>query len=174
MEQRIWGHGENGPMKRRQFLGWAAATITATLPRSTVAQDGQPILEVSGNVDATRSFTLAELKALGITTLSTTTAWTDGTRVFEGVLARAVIDAVGPTTSDQVTALALNDYQADIPISDFIDYDVILAWSMDGQMLSRRDKGPLWVVYPRDTAPVLSEERYEHRWVWQLNRLILP
>ena len=161
-------------MKRRQFLGWAAATTTATLSGLAVGADGQPILEVSGNVDATRSFTLADLQALGVTTIATTTAWTDGTRVFEGVLAREVIRAMGPISSDHVTALALNDYQADIPISDFIDYDVIFAWSMDGQMLSRRDKGPLWIVYPRDTAPVLSEERYEHRWVWQLNRLLLP
>ncbi|MGB3339461.1 MAG: molybdopterin-dependent oxidoreductase [Devosia sp.] len=161
-------------MKRRQFLGWAAVAAAAGLACPTLGQDGQVILEVSGNVEATRSFTLAQLQSLGVTTIATTTAWTDGTPVFEGVLARDVIAAMGPISSDHVTALALNDYQADIPMSDFIDYDVIFAWSMDGQMLSRRDKGPLWVVYPRDTAPVLSEERYEHRWVWQLNRLQLP
>lgn len=148
--------------------------MTAALSGTAGAQDAPIILEVSGNVEATRSFTLADLKGLGVTTIATTTAWTDGTLLFEGVLARAVLDAVGPVSSDHVTAQALNDYQADIPISDFIDYDVIFAWSMDGQMLSRRDKGPLWIVYPRDTAAVLSEERYEHRWVWQLNRLLLP
>ena len=82
--------------------------------------------------------------------------------------------AIGPVSSDFVTAQALNDYQADIPLSDFADYDVIFAWSMDGQMLSRRDKGPLWIVYPRDSQAHLGEERYEHRWVWQLYRLTLP
>jgi hypothetical protein len=45
---------------------------------------------------------------------------------------------------------------------------------MNGQMLTRRDKGPLWIIYPRDAVPMLREERFEHRWVWQLYRLILP
>jgi hypothetical protein len=68
----------------------------------------------------------------------------------------------------------LNDYSADIPLSDFMNYDVILAWSMDGQPLTRRDKGPLWIIYPRDAVPELRDERYEHRWVWQLASLLLP
>lgn len=162
-------------MRRRAFLGWWAATVAGGLSRAVVAaDDGTVVLEVSGNVEATRGFTLAELRALGTTTLHTSTAWTEGTHRFEGVLARSVIAAMGDISSGFVTAQALNDYEADIPISDLSDYDVILAWSMDGQALSRRDKGPLWVVYPRDSVPHLREERYEHRWVWQLHRLILP
>lgn len=162
-------------MRRRTFLGWWAAAATVCLSRAVIAAGDEPvILEIGGNVDANRRFTLAELRALGVTTLDTSTAWTDGTRRFEGVLARAVIATVGHVSSDFAKAQALNDYEADIPISDFWDYDVIFAWSMDGQMLSRRDKGPLWIVYPRDSEPHLREERYEHRWVWQLHRLILP
>lgn len=144
------------------------------LSARAVAQDEPVILQVTGNVEAARSFTLSQLRALGVTTIETSTAWTDGPRLFEGVLARSVMAAIGHVSSDFVTAQALNDYQADIPLSDFADYDVIFAWSMDGQMLTRRDKGPLWIVYPRDSRPQLSEERYEHRWVWQLHRLTLP
>lgn len=148
------------------------ASLSISMP--AVAQDGQVILEINGNIEQSASFTLAQLQALGLTTLATSTAWTDGIRQFEGVLARDVLATVGPIASDYVRARALNDYQADIPISDFFDFDVILAWSMDGQKLSRRDKGPLWIVYPRDSLPQLSEERYEHRWVWQLSELSLP
>lgn len=144
------------------------------LSARAAAQDEPVILQVTGNVEAARSFTLSQLRALGVTTIETSTAWTDGPRIFEGVLARSVMADIGPVSSDFVTAQALNDYQADIPLSDFADYDVIFAWSMDGQMLTRRDKGPLWIVYPRDSRPQLSEERYEHRWVWQLHRLTLP
>lgn len=160
-------------MKRRDFLGLASMGVII-LSATAVAQDEPVVLEVSGDVETTRSFTLTQLRALGVTTVETSTAWTDGTRRFEGVLARSVMAAIGPVSSEYVTAQALNDYQADIPLSDFADYDVIFAWSMDGQMLSRRDKGPLWIVYPRDSRPHLSEERYEHRWVWQLHRLTLP
>jgi hypothetical protein len=161
-------------MKRRHFLKAAAAVAGSALSSPTLGQSDPVVLEVSGQVDATRIFTLPDLKALGVTRLATSTAWTDGTPEFEGVLARDVIAELGPITSSHVTALALNDYRADIPLSDFEDYDVLFAWSMNGKMLSRRDKGPLWIVYPRDSVPQLREERYEHRWVWQLSRLILP
>jgi hypothetical protein len=150
------------------------ALAALLLSPAVSAQDGPVLLEINGNVEQTRTFTLAQLQALGVASIATSTAWTDGTRQFEGVLVRDVLATIGPITSDYVRARALNDYQADIPISDFFNFDVILAWSMDGQALSRRDKGPLWIVYPRDSLPQLSEERYEHRWVWQLNELSLP
>jgi len=150
------------------------ALAALLLSPAVSAQDGPVLLEINGNVEQTRTFTLAQLQALGVASMATSTAWTDGTRQFEGVLVRDVLATIGPITSDYVRARALNDYQADIPISDFFNFDVILAWSMDGQALSRRDKGPLWIVYPRDSLPQLSEERYEHRWVWQLNELSLP
>lgn len=162
------------PMQRRHFLQTTAAAACALLSPPVFAQSQPVILEVTGQVDATRTFTLDQLQALGTTELATSTAWTDGTPVFEGVLARTVLASIGPVRSSIVTAIALNDYRADIPVSDFSDYDVLFAWSMNGEMLTRRDKGPLWIVYPRDAVPQLREERYEHRWVWQLSRLILP
>ncbi|KKB81281.1 hypothetical protein VW35_01145 [Devosia soli] len=152
----------------------AAAVAGSALSHPILAQSDRAVLEVSGQLKASRTFTLADLQALGATRLVTSTAWTDGTPEFEGVLARTVIDTLGPIGSDRVTALALNDYRTDIPLSDFHEFDVIFAWSMNGQMLTRRDKGPLWIVYPRDAVPQLREERYENRWVWQLNRLIFP
>ena len=161
-------------MKRRHFLKAAAAVAGTVLSHPVLAQSAKAVLHVSGQVEATRTFTLADLQALGTTRLVTSTAWTDGAPAFDGVLARSVIETLGPVRSDHVTALALNDYRTDIPLSDFYDYNVIFAWSMDGQMLTRRDKGPLWIVYPRDAVPQLREERYENRWVWQLNRLIFP
>jgi hypothetical protein len=42
---------------------------------------------------------------------------------------------------------------------------------MDGERLLPRDKGPIWIVYPRDDFPELTDIRYDYRWVWQLTRL---
>lgn len=163
---------------RRWLLqGLAAFAVPGLLPVpvSQAAGLADPvILEVAGRVPATRFFTRAQLAGLGVTVIDTSTSWTKGVHRFEGVLARSVLADVGPSTSEIVVARALNDYSATIPISDFHDFDVILAWSMDGTMLTRRDKGPLWIVYPRDAVPALADERLEHRWVWQLNRLLLP
>ena len=50
--------------------------------------------------------------------------------------------------SSTVRFIAANDYYVDIPTEDFADYDAILAMEADGKPLSRRDKGPLWLMYP--------------------------
>lgn len=163
---------------RRAFLMLATAVAAGatTFPAlgQSPATNEKVILHISGRVGATRTLTRSALEAIGVTTITTSTAWTDGPHVFEGVLVRDLLATLGPTSSEFVTARGLNDYSADIPMSDFMNYDVILAWSMDGITLTRRDKGPLWIIYPRDAVPELADERYEHRWVWQLASLLLP
>ena len=108
-------------MKRRQFLKAAAAAAGSALASPVLGESDSVVLEVSGQVEATRTFTLSQLRALGISRLATSTPWTDGVPEFEGVLARSVMAELGPITSSHVTALALNDYRADIPVSDFYD-----------------------------------------------------
>lgn len=163
--------------RRWVLSGLAVSAVSGWLPAGSSLGAGSAdpvILEVSGRVRATRLFTRSQLAGLGVTAIQTSTTWTTGIHRFEGVLARAVLAEVGPISSETVVARALNDFSATIPVSDFEKFDVILAWSMDGMMLTRRDKGPLWIIYPRDAVPELADERLEHRWVWQLNRLLLP
>ena len=59
----------------------------------------------------------------------------------------------------------------EIPIEDCRRYPVVLALTRDGRDLQRRDKGPIWVVYPRDDHAELRSEQINTRWVWQLDRL---
>ena len=70
-----------------------------------------------------------------------------------------------------VTASALNDYTIDIPMEDFVRYDVLVATHMNGERLQPSDKGPFWIVYPRDGHSDLQDIRYDYRWVWQLIQL---
>lgn len=97
----------------------------------------------------------------------TTTSVTDGPQTFEGFLIRDLLQAFD-ADGDVVVARALNDYQIEIPIADFERFNVIGAMSMGGVPLSPRDKGPIWIVYPRDDHPELQDIRYDTRWVWQL------
>lgn len=136
---------------------------------------GEVILVVDGLIS--RGNTLGEahldlgiIQGLPSHSLHTTTAVTDGVSQFEGVLMRDLLDllyAEGKT----VTAQALNNYSVDIPISDFHEYDVLLATHMDGERLLPSGKGPLWIVYPRDDWRQLQDIRYDYRWVWQLHLL---
>lgn len=136
---------------------------------------GSVILVVSGNIAVTNSEQGAEfdrdmLYALGPTEISTSTTWTDGVQVFEGVLARKVFERVG-AEGTTVMATALNDYAAPIPMEDFQNYDVLLAMKMNGEEMQVSDKGPIWIVYPRDDVPALQDTLYSERWVWQLKGL---
>ncbi|WP_211607221.1 molybdopterin-dependent oxidoreductase [Halomonas daqiaonensis] len=137
--------------------------------------EGEVKLVVSGQIAATNQddeahLDLDLLETLPRHELTTSTSVTDGVIHFEGFLVRDLLewlDANGETA----VAIALNDYIVEIPLQDFYDYDVILATHMDDQRLTRRDKGPLWIVYPRDDHAELQDIRYDYRWVWQLHRL---
>ncbi|WP_377046978.1 molybdopterin-dependent oxidoreductase [Roseibium salinum] len=95
---------------------------------------------------------------------------TDGPQHFEGFLMRDLLELVG-AKGEIATAHALNDYVIDIPMSDFERFDVLVAMKMNGRRLTARDKGPLWIVYPRDDVGELQDIRYDYRWVWQLDSL---
>ena len=139
------------------------------------APSGPVILTVAGSIAVTNdasgaAFDRDMLYALGISELTTTTPWTDGARRFSGALARDVLARVG-AEGTTVLAAALNDYTVEIPMEDFEKYDVLLATEMDGEAMQVSDKGPIWIVYPRDSDPALQDRRLHDRWVWQLKAL---
>lgn len=136
---------------------------------------GPVVLTVSGsiantNVDQTAQFDLAMIDALTQRTTVTQTPWYDGDQTFAGPLATAILEAVGAEGS-LVTVTAINDYSAEIPVADLIDNPVIFASRLNGEVLSVRDKGPLFVIYPFDIKPDLYNEVYFGRSVWQVNAI---
>jgi hypothetical protein len=48
---------------------------------------------------------------------------------------------------------------------------VLLAMRMNGQALTPRDKGPIWIVYPRDDYAPLRDPKINDRWIWQLKAI---
>lgn len=138
---------------------------------ATIADQPEVSLHVTGQLaDAPAILDRAMLEALPVTRIETSTVVTDGTHSFTGFLMRDLLNHLG-ATGDSVTAIALNDYAVTIPMVDVYDYDVIVATHMDGKALSRADKGPFWIVYPRDDHRALQDIRYDYRWVWQLYQL---
>jgi hypothetical protein len=151
----------------------AVAPLSANNPLPQPS--GRVLLTITGNIDRTNADGRAEfdrqmLEELGVTGFATSTSWTDGAPRFEGVLARDVLKAVG-ASGDTVTATALNDYSIEIPVADFESYPVLFAMRMDGTELTRRDKGPIWIVYPRDGHRELQNQKVDARWIWQLVKL---
>ena len=142
--------------------------VTPTLADETV------VLTVTGRIAGpggatTIDYTMAELERLGFETVVTTTPWTDGPVTFEGVPATALMAAVG-ASGQTVRASALNDYVADIPVSDFARHQVLFAVRANGAPMQVRDKGPIWIIYP-DYAADHARPIVRDRMVWQLRRL---
>ena len=151
--------------------GLAAPLQAAGLP----APSGPVVLTVYGNIANTNAegraeFDRAMLDALPQRTTTTQTPWYDGEQSFTGPLAMAVLEQVGASGSS-VTVTALNDYSADIPMSDLETYPVILANQLNGETLSVRDKGPLFVIYPFDEQRDLYNEVIFGRSVWQVTAI---
>lgn len=137
---------------------------------------GPVLLTLSGKLERTNRegaavFDAAMLAALPRHRVETSTPWTDGKKMFEGVLLADLLDLVGAQDAQTLRATALNEYEIAIPASDAAEFGVLLAMSMDGKPLSRRDKGPIWIVYPRDGISRIQDERYDARWVWQLSKI---
>lgn len=130
----------------------------------------EPLLSVAGPAGRVVHFDRAALAGMPQSEIRTTTEWTDGASRFRGVLARDFFRIAG-LDGQTVRAIAANDYAVEIPFKDFQDYDVILATEMDGRRLTLRDKGPIWIVYPRDDHEALQDPAFNARWIWQLVRL---
>lgn len=155
----------------RAILGGVMLVSATALPVHADDAHKRPILQVTGQIaDGTVSLDRDALYALPKTELMTETVVTDGKHIFRGFLMRDLLEQLD-AEGEQVTAVALNDYAVDIPMADFYDFDVIVAYSMDGMDLNRADKGPLWIVYPRDDHEELQDIRYDYRWVWHLYQL---
>lgn len=155
-----------------------AGTVFAALEAAAdplPVPSGDVVLTITGSIaetngDGVARFDLAMLQDMAATRIETTTIWTEGPQVFEGVSLIALIDALGAEGS-VIAASALNDYTVEIPFSDAIPGGPILAYAQNGEPLSVRDKGPLWVVYPYDSKPEYQSEVIYARSIWQVKRM---
>jgi hypothetical protein len=124
--------------------------------------------------DATIEYDLAALQALPQTEYTTENGFIDNTSLFSGPLLRDVLELSDLLDEDTITLKAANDYEISYPVSDATDYDVIIATKMDGDEMSVREKGPLWLMYPFSDFPELSDGIFKSRIIWQLVEVSSP
>ena len=134
-----------------------------TLRLSVLPSAGQP-----QEAELTRE----ELLALPKRKVKTMTPWTQGLVEFEGVPLVELIRLSGATPS-WIRATALNNYAVEVPFEDAGIPDVIVAYRMNGEYMSIRDKGPLWLIYPLTGLPELDTEATHSKMIWQLKSLEL-
>ena len=164
------------------LIALSVGVVAALYGSKTMAQEGSlplpqgpVVLEISGRImegapKRSFAFDVAGLESLGTTEVRTETPWTTGEIAFTGVRLRDLLNAVGAQGS-VVLATALNDYSISIPRKDSDLYNVVVATRKDGRVMTVRDRGPLWVIYPWSDHPELRSELYYARSIWQLMSL---
>ncbi|MFT6090852.1 molybdopterin-dependent oxidoreductase [Sulfitobacter sp.] len=149
-------------------------TMRAALAASLLALPtfgfAQTILTVT-NSENSATYTLEELLAMPQTTVVTTNDYVDELTTFQGPSLRLVLEEMDVDQSANLKMVALNDFASQVPAEDAFTYDVILAVLRNGEEMSVREKGPIWVIYPMDDNPELQDDVYNGRLVWQLKSI---
>ena len=165
------------PRRAFTLLLALAATTPLSFAQSLDAPKGRVILSVSGKIEAKNKgdlavFDMAMIEKLPQHSFTTRTPWYDKPVKFTGPLLSDVL-ALVKASGTQVSAVAINDYKISIPMEDIGKHGVLMARLIDDKPIPVRSKGPLFVVYPFDSAAELRSSVYYERSIWQLKALNL-
>ncbi|QSA20017.1 oxidoreductase, partial [Vibrio furnissii] len=62
-------------------------------------------------------------------------------------------------------------YWSTIPYDDIEKYNPLFAVKKNDDVMSVRDKGPIWVIYPLTEFNELNNEVLHSRMVWQVSQI---
>ncbi|MEL6679540.1 MAG: molybdopterin-dependent oxidoreductase [Pseudomonadota bacterium] len=169
-----------GTLGRQIRQGVVALMLLGMVPQGASADalptpTGEVLLTVRGVLGTTNGNGMARfdremLEGMPQKTVTTSTIWTEGVNAFTGVSLKTLLDAL-QTEGTHIRATALNDYSVTIPFSDATAEGPILATRLNGETISQRTKGPIWIVYPYDSGAQYRTETIHTRSIWQLDRM---
>jgi hypothetical protein len=169
----------SGRVRWRKRLMKLTAGLIAGLAVGCAQAQPALSLDVQGKITHTNDaahhtfhFSEAQLLALPVHTITTSTTWTPRS-TFTGPSLADILKAVG-ARGTEVEFRTFDDYTYTVPVSDCERYGVIVAYSMNGKRLKLSDFGPLFLIYPRDAFPdELTGAVGDSKFVWQIKALIV-
>ncbi len=120
-----------------------------------------------------REITLDEaaLAALPQVEFETATPWTLGTHRYRGPTLKSVLAAQQVDSASAIDVTALNGYQQRVDLSLFAKVPLTLVRYQDDKPLTRRNKGPLWLLVPLSAHPDMDVSAIHNNMVWQVVRI---
>ncbi|EPE2650055.1 putative pterin-binding protein [Vibrio fluvialis] len=115
-------------------------------------------------------FSLEQLLTHADKEIVTNTPWTDDNTKFVGVSAKQLLNMIGVSKAD-LKVTALNNYWSTIPYDDIEKYNPLFAVKKNDDVMSIRDKGPIWVIYPLSEFNEVNNEVLHSRMVWQVSQV---
>ncbi|MCW8916757.1 MAG: hypothetical protein OQK24_13015 [Magnetovibrio sp.] len=160
-------------MLLRELKLYIPAFVVLLAPQIGYAKD---IIFIEGLSQRTAEkpikMSIEEFEALApASQIKTTTPW-HRQSTFSGISGKDLVKHLG-IKGTTINALAINDYQVTIPVSDLTELGVLFATRLNGKRLKLRNKGPVFVIYPFDQNPSLKTEVYYGRSIWQVKQLTI-
>jgi hypothetical protein len=164
-------------MNRRDFIGSLQFGVMGLCLSVQAVKAGSDdvVLTLTLAADAGHSarqvdITRQSLMSLPRSDFVTKTIWTNGPQRFAGVWLSDFLDHFD-VTSGTIALQAINDYWVEIPVDEINRGEALIAYERNGQPMTQRSKGPLWLVYNYDADPAFRTETIYTRSVWQLDRI---
>ena len=105
----------------------------------------------------------------------TATPWTLGTHRYRGPTLKSVLAQQQVDSASAIDVAALNGYQQRVDLSLFAKVPLTLVRYQDDKPLTRRNKGPVWLLMPFSEYPELDVSSIHSYMVWQLVRIeVIP
>lgn len=127
-------------------------------------------LTVAGRDGETVTYSVSELETFETYRIVTATPWRKTPATFEGVLLRDVLAASNLDQMQAIRVTAENDFTSDLERDIWLSVPVMIATRVDGQPISRRERGPLLFVV-EDAIYQTSEVTEERHLVWMAARI---
>ncbi|NIY83747.1 oxidoreductase [Vibrio hepatarius] len=151
----------------KNFVRSAVVAVFSVMTLVSYASENILTLESQGEEN---QFTLEQLLPYVDKEVITSTPWTNGDTTFVGISAKEILHLLGVENAD-LKVTALNNYWSRIPYRDIEKYNPVFAIKKNGQTMSVRDKGPVWLIYPLSEFNEQNNEILHSRMVWQVNRI---
>ncbi|MFZ1775283.1 MAG: molybdopterin-dependent oxidoreductase [Rhizobiaceae bacterium] len=113
------------------------------------------------------AFTREDLVALASKKAVMERPWAKTPVVIEGPLLSEVIAASG-VSGNRIKIRAKNDYAAEVPLERANEFSAIVDIDMDGEKLTVRNGGPLFLLHPIVSKTSNPQETYESYSIWQV------
>lgn len=117
-------------------------------------------------------FTLSEMKALSQADITTAHPWSAQAQHYSGIDLSILLEFLFAQKAIKTLSLeGLNGFSMALEWSSIQDFSPIIAWQENSQLMSRRDKGPLWLMLPFDSVSKVKQADFLHYMVWQLRTI---
>ncbi|MEG0008095.1 hypothetical protein ACW5XF_00195 [Aeromonas lusitana] len=148
---------------------WIAFSLLAL---TTVgAEASSPLLQLVLPDKQAINLDEAALAALPQTEFKTATPWTSGVHSYRGPTLARVLASQGVKHASLINVSALNGYQQQLDLAQFAEVPLTLVRYEDDKPLTRRNKGPLWLLMPLSDHPELDISPIHSCMVWQIIRI---